>query len=250
MSDFNANVQADLPPLVAEMPGEAAYQAENQQKAVFDAYADEYDVFYETEMGRYVYEAETRAAMELLNPQAGEDILDVGCGTGIYSHLLAEKGAKVTGIDLSEKMLAQAKAKGSGPKFLYMDVTKLDFPDASFDKVLSMAAFEFIPDVEKAYREIMRILRPGGIAVIGTIARGGSWAEAYSDPNFPDAPYKAAQFKSKEEMIALDPNNVTGIAECLYIPPYFDRFSMEEEMRLSSLYNRGGFIVIRYKKKS
>ena len=98
------------------------------------------------------------------------DILDVGCGPGFYSMLFGSKGYRVTGIDYSDKMVEEArknaKDRGVEADFRVMDAQDLQFPDGSFDLVLSRDVFWCLEHPERAYSEILRVLRPGGMAIV------------------------------------------------------------------------------------
>ena len=95
------------------------------------------------------------------------DILDAGTGTGCFAILLAREGHRVTGVDLTPSMLAEAEETarefGAEVRFARMDVQATDFPDGSFDAVVSRNVTWTLPDPEKAYREWYRLLRPGGV---------------------------------------------------------------------------------------
>lgn len=98
------------------------------------------------------------------------DILDVGCGPGFYSMLFGSKGYSVTGIDYSDKMVEEArknaKDRGVEADFRVMDAQDLQFPDGSFDLVLSRDVFWCLEHPDRAYSEILRVLRPGGMAIV------------------------------------------------------------------------------------
>jgi len=100
----------------------------------------------------------------LLLPQM--KILDVGCGTGFFSLLLAKQGAVVTGIDLSPEMIAKsqawAKAEKQAIDFRVMDAEQLVFPDNTFDLVISRNVTWDLPHPIEAYRQWLRVLKPGG----------------------------------------------------------------------------------------
>ena len=102
-----------------------------------------------------------------LPPDRPLDILDVGTGTGYFAVLLAGEGHRVTGIDLTPAMLAEAEqtaaAQGVSVRFLLMDAQNTDFPDASFDALVTRNLTWTLPDPEAAYREWFRLLRPGGV---------------------------------------------------------------------------------------
>ncbi|MCR4611693.1 MAG: class I SAM-dependent methyltransferase, partial [Lachnospiraceae bacterium] len=93
-------------------------------------------------------------------------ILDVGTGTGFFSILLSRDGYRMTGIDLTPAMIEESKREaekfGSKARFMVMDAQELDFEDASFDAVITRNLTWTLPDVERAYKEWFRVIRPGG----------------------------------------------------------------------------------------
>ena len=95
------------------------------------------------------------------------NILDVGTGTGFFAILMAKLGHKVTGIDLTPAMLEEAAAMAAGLgldiAFRHMDAQQLDFPDGTFDVVLSRNLTWTLPEPEKAYAQWHRVLKPGGL---------------------------------------------------------------------------------------
>ncbi len=98
--------------------------------------------------------------------QAGERVLDVACGTGNAALPAARRGARVTGLDLTPRLLeaarARARAEGLEVEWLEGDAMSLPFGDASFDVVLSTFGCMFAPDQERTAAELVRVLRPGG----------------------------------------------------------------------------------------
>ena len=94
-------------------------------------------------------------------------ILDAGTGAGFFSILLAKKGHRVTGIDMSADMLHEAKknmlAYGCRAEFQKMSAQELAFSDGIFDAVVSRNLTWTLPDVMQAYREWHRVLKPGGM---------------------------------------------------------------------------------------
>lgn len=115
-------------------------------------------------MGTTEHAAWVEAIRSLL-PPAPADVLDVGTGTGFLAFVAHEVGHRVTGIDLAEGMLEVARervaAKG-GPTFGLGDAVAPDFPAASFDAVISRHVVWTLRDPEEAFRNWLRVLRPGG----------------------------------------------------------------------------------------
>lgn len=102
--------------------------------------------------------------LERLAPAAGERILDIGCGTGRLTAELARRapGLFVVGLDRSATMLGEAlRHFGDGAQFVHADAAALPFR-GPFDAVFSTATFHWVPDHERLFAEIYRVLRPGG----------------------------------------------------------------------------------------
>jgi SAM-dependent methyltransferase len=97
---------------------------------------------------------------------AGEDVLDVACGTGNAAIRAAEAGGRVIGVDLAPELFdaARARAARAGVEVQWVegDAEALPYPDDSFDVVLSTFGCPWVPRHEQAAREIARVLRPGG----------------------------------------------------------------------------------------
>lgn len=114
---------------------------------------------------------------------AGEKltVLDVGCGSGFFSILLAQNGHRVTGIDLTEDMIINAKKlallEGVEVCFQVMDAEKLEFPSHNFDLVISRNLTWTLPHPEQAYKEWLRVLKPGGLLLNYDAEYAGSRTE-------------------------------------------------------------------------
>lgn len=129
---------------------------------------------YDSHHGHGIKSAEEREAWKtLLNGVLGErslSVLDVGCGTGEISLLLAEMGHAVTGLDLSEKMLARARLKaesmGHAVTLKNGDAENPPFAEGSFDIVINRHVLWTLPNPHAAARSWNRVLKPGGKAVI------------------------------------------------------------------------------------
>jgi ArsR family transcriptional regulator len=101
------------------------------------------------------------------------DVLDVGAGDGTVAELLAPRAKSITCIDRSEKLVAAASARlGSlkGARAVHGDMHELPFERASFDQVLMLNVLQYTKDHEGALAEAARVLRPGGVLVVTTLA--------------------------------------------------------------------------------
>jgi len=106
----------------------------------------------------------------------GKDVLDVGCGGGILAEAMAERGARVSGIDAAERPLkiAQLHLLESGRNVDYRLVTVEELAaerPASYDVVTCMELLEHVPDPQSTISACARLLRPGGSAFFSTINR-------------------------------------------------------------------------------
>ena len=145
----------------------------------------------ENEMGqRWLHEIE-----RFLPEGRSLDILDVGTGTGFFAILLAEKGHRVEGIDLTPAMLEEArilaKQRNLDITFREMDAQNLDYPNDSFDVVISRNLTWTLPDPESAYAEWFRVLKPGGV-LLNFDAAYAAHVRSHSVQNrkvAPDSPY-------------------------------------------------------------
>jgi SAM-dependent methyltransferase len=111
---------------------------------------------------------EIPAMLDLIGDINGKKVLDAGCGHGFYSILLAKKGARVTGIDLSEKNIELARKNVSNAsvkcQFFVCDMQDLSiFGSETFDLVTSSIVVGYLDDLKKAFLEVFRVLKPQGI---------------------------------------------------------------------------------------
>ena len=108
--------------------------------------------------------------------QAGDRLLELGCGPGNLTHHLADQGFDITGVDKSDAMIAKAKQTQSAAKFQCANAYNLPFKDAQFDGVISSSLINIVPKPQTMINEISRVLKPSGRAVL-----------FYPTPEFNDA---------------------------------------------------------------
>ncbi|MFD3305493.1 methyltransferase domain-containing protein [Alteromonas macleodii] len=98
--------------------------------------------------------------------------LDIGCGTGIHTQTLANKGAAATGVDIAEGMLAQARKMYSDPIFVEGSAVDLPFCDSQFSTVFSSMALQWVSDTGLVANEVARVLEKSGIAELAIMVAG------------------------------------------------------------------------------
>ena len=110
----------------------------------------------------------TRRALREIEPLAGTRMLDLGCGIGLATRMAIEEDGAALGVGLDFSWTAIAAARRSAPigSWIQGDGTTLPFRDGSFDRVFSHGSMEHFPDIAGGFRELQRVMAPGGRAVI------------------------------------------------------------------------------------
>jgi ubiquinone/menaquinone biosynthesis C-methylase UbiE len=146
-------------------------------RKAYDTVAEEYarllpDTAYESELDL----ALVRLFVDLVGAR-GARVLDAGCGTGrMTAHLRAlDAGLDITGLDLSPEMLRQARLAVPGVEFVEGELASLPFADAAFDGVLVWYSIIHTPDegLPAVIAELRRVVRPGGVVLLGFQAGTG-----------------------------------------------------------------------------
>jgi ubiquinone/menaquinone biosynthesis C-methylase UbiE len=114
--------------------------------------------------------------VEELGSEAVETALEIGCGPGTWTPLLAERAASVLALDLSPKMLEQARdaVAGEHVHFLQGDAARFD-PATTFDLVMSVRVLEYVPEWREIIARLERLVAPGGRAVVITKTPVSIW---------------------------------------------------------------------------
>lgn len=140
---------------------------------------------------------------EILKKQV---VLDVGASTGIIDNVLADHFNKVVGIDIDEKAIKHAEKnfRKKNLEFKVDDAMALSFSKDSFDVVICAHVYEHVPDSQKLFNEIYRVLKPGGACYLAAINKLWPWEPHYDLPFLSWLPKIMANFyvrirgKSKE----------------------------------------------------
>lgn len=136
----------------------------------FDREAARYDAYHDSKGPRgYELSARLDAVLALLGDGPG-DVLDVGMGPGRLCMELARRGWTVSGVDPSRSMVERARTRvpEASSRLLEAPLEELPFAEESFDAVVATGVLEYVEDVDAALDEIVRVLRPRGVATIST----------------------------------------------------------------------------------
>lgn len=150
-------------------------EAKLKARETYDAAADHFDappLAFWSRIGT--------ATVARLDLKPGASVLDVGCGNGASLLPAAEAVGPegyVVGVDLSPRLLEQGRAKAeaaglSNIEFREGDMTKLDYPEGSFDAVVSVFSIFFVPDMEDLVAKLWKLVRPGGQLAVTTWGPG------------------------------------------------------------------------------
>ncbi len=224
---------------------------------LFDPLANRYDEWYKTPLGEFADHLEKKLLFRHCGNVLGKRILDVGCGTGQYSLQLANMGAHVTGIDASEDMLAVAKEKTNKTivpiHFHKAYAEELPFEDNSFDIVIAASSLEFVSSTSTSMREMNRVLKQGGVAVIGVLNLDSIWIQSLiHQPGFSNSIYNHASFFTypilKELFNSIPSFSCPNIESCVFVNYHPALFLEPDSSFKESLYHflkplKGAFLV-------
>jgi ubiquinone/menaquinone biosynthesis C-methylase UbiE len=224
----------------------------NKRNRLFDDWPEKYDKWFETPIGALVKIYESKLLLDMLGPDQGEIILDMGCGTGVFTIDILSFGPHVIGLDISQPMVIRAchKAKKYPFSGIVGDMMSLPFADDSFDKVVSMTAIEFVKDAQRAVKELFRVTRRGGRIVVTTLNSLSPWAarrmdEAKKGPSI----FEKTIFRSPDEIRSIVP-----VSAVIKTAIYFEKdddpgeaHGIEREGRKKGLMT-GAFLAARWEK--
>ncbi len=151
---------AAIPIIRDRQPG--ALMSIERVEEIYSSYSGIYDLLFDA-----ILQPGRRRAIDAMEIEPGDDILEVGVGTGLSLPLYPSEGCQVTGIDISAPMLRRAADKvvslgRTNVVLKQMSAERLKWPDATFDKVLLSYVISAVENPLQVIREVHRVCRPGG----------------------------------------------------------------------------------------
>jgi len=200
----------------------------------FDKYLDEYEKWFEE--NRYVYQSEVEAIRHFI--PAGKKGIEIGIGTGRFAIPLNIK----EGIEPSVEMRDYSLRLGL---IVYKDTAEnLSLENNSYDFALMVTTICFVDDAGKAFREVRRILKPGGSFIIGLVDKNSPLGKIYEGMKDQNKFYRYATFYSTDEVKRLLIKNRFKNIEI--IQTVFGELSEIQNLQLfKEGYGEGGFVVIK-----
>lgn len=221
-------------------------------KNPFSEIGEEYDVWYGDPLGAHVEATERALLMELLLPQHGETIVDIGAGTGrLAQHLAEQARARVIAVEPSPSMrkIGEARTEGLEVEWHTAVAEELPLADGSVDAALLVTVLEFVQDPSGAVREARRVLRAGGRLVVGALSALSGWGALYR--HLADGgvdPWASARFWTRDSLgglLGLAPDGVQG---ALLLSPGARPPYAEAEAAGRRAGNEPAFLVARWDK--
>lgn len=186
-------------------------------------------------------------------PSAGESIFDAGCGTGIFTAYFLDKGAEVTGLDISGQMLLDATKSLHGAPFYPVqgDMIALPFKDNTFDKTVSITAIEFIEDGQTVVDELFRVTKPEGTVILATLNSLSPWAVRRQQESDEDEGHilRDAFYRSSADLLSMTelPGEYETVVHFLKDDDPEEAVKTEEAGKAGNL-DTGAFVAVRWKK--
>lgn len=145
---------------------------------------------------------EKPAMYSLLPELKNKKVISIGCGSGEDCHELQKRGASVTGVDISDGLIAIAESSYPECDYRVMDMEKLEFADESFDFAYSSLAIHYLEEWTTALKEAYRVLKPGSHYLISC-----------NHPVFSAMEYTISTDEVSESMLALRKNKVNNVVK-------------------------------------
>lgn len=200
----------------------------------FEKYFQEYEDWFLK--NNYIYQSELNAIKEFISPNKSG--IEIGVGTGKFAFPLGIR----TGVEPSPKMAEIARNRGM--KVIEAVAENLPFEDKKFDFVLMVTAVCFFDDVQQAFKEAYRVLKPDGFIVVGLIDKNSELGKTYEKNKTKSKFYKEAAFHSIDDITQYLKD--VGFKKFDYKQTIFTTENITQEVKNG--HGEGSFIVICAKK--
>jgi SAM-dependent methyltransferase len=205
----------------------------------FEQYAARYEDWFVKH--RFAYEAELRAVKAQLPESENSISIEIGVGSGRFAAPLGI----VLGVEPSAKMRAIAKRRGI--EVIGAVGEALPFGNSTFEIALLVTTICFVDDLETAFNEAYRILKPDGCLVIGFIDRDSPVGRLYERHKEESVFYRVARFYTTEEVVSiLEKTGFKGFSFSQTI--FHDLTEINEVESVKAGYGEGSFVVVKAKK--
>ena len=200
----------------------------------FDKYLNEYEEWFIEH--KFVYESELEAVRHFI-PQ-GKNGIEIGIGSGRFALPFGIE----EGVEPSASMRNFAQQKGLS---VYQGIAEeLPLKDKSYDFVLMVTTICFVDDVQKAFREAKRILKPGGSFIIGLVDKNSQLGKTYAKLKEKNKFYRYATFYSSDEVIKLLEENSFSNIEIVQTA-FGELSDIKSTQQAKKGHGEGGFVVIK-----
>ena len=214
-------------------------------KAITDPAA--YEAWYHTPRGRWIGDREFILLRNLSGAEAGDSLLDAGCGTGYFSRRFARLGLAVSGIDPDLETLKFARTQGEAVHYMQGNALALPFSDNAFDRTIAVTSLCFINDPLPALRELWRVTRH--VLVLGLLNRYSllHWKKQGQGS------YRSARWDTTGEVLkqwipALSPAPGKMVLRSAIFLPQGTGMAQWSEQRLPATLPWGGFLAVGLRK--
>lgn len=206
--------------------------------AAFEKYAARYDAWFERH--RFAYESEVAALRALLPPRFERGV-EIGVGTGRFAEPLGIK----LGLEPSPAMATRARWRGI--EVVEGVAEALPWADNEFDLILMVTTICFVDDLERSFREAHRVLRTGGVLIVGMVDRQSPLGQEYEKRKAANVFYRDASFYTTEEVVAVLKS--VGFEDFSFAQTIFR--PLEEIHQIEPVkpgYGEGSFVAMRARK--
>ena len=206
-----------------------------------------YEAWYHTPRGQWIGEREFILLQNMLRPQAGSSLLDVGCGTGYFSRRFARSGLSVTGIDHDPAALKYARLQENDIHYMQASALELPFSDNTFDYTIAVTSLCFIDDPLQVLREMWRVSRHA--MAIGLLNRQSLLQRRKrGQGSYRGARWDTAGEVLKEWLPVLAPAPKDTVLRSAIFLPQGSRIARWSEQVLPGTLPWGGFLAVGLKK--